>query len=271
MYINYKDELSKLLIEVLDFRSDKSEEIIKSEPDDWYLFKLWCNLRFFKNHSDFVYRISFLEALIPNTSNWDKQRYVKKLLREYSSLEDKFYLLDHFQFSENHIFGLPNSLNSKPRHLMFKEVYSDENFLSERWISEHDPCEIGCNTGQYSSCYCIQWLKEKYDRAESDKEKEILINTYTNQFVEKLYEMRNSLLHHAFPVMVFPSYDSTSKGTDNLIHLVDNYIVNEEKTIKNYWSTLNPIIFDQILCKIAKNFISDKCLSEKGVVQTSFA
>jgi hypothetical protein len=123
----------------------------------------------------------------------------------------KMTLLRGFTFTPEYQLGEDRKAD---RHLMFEAAIADNGF---RTSSLHDQVPNFCSTGQFPSCFCLEWLNEQPDGT---------LNEFVSKLGGKLYQMRCAVVHDGTPVVFGDAGEN--KPTDVAhwsVSLVDAYSV----------------------------------------------
>jgi hypothetical protein len=119
-------------------------------------------------------------------ANLGNRERLKGFLAKYLDQKEKLTLLHGYLFTPKYPLG---GNRGKERHLMFGKAMADAQFRGEE-LQDKEP--EYCSPGQYPGCFCTRWL--------SCQENAVL-DDFTAQFGEKLYEMRSAVTHEAKPVL----------------------------------------------------------------------
>jgi hypothetical protein len=163
-----------------------------------------------------------IEGVAPVTLRPNRKR-VEMFLVRYLAREDKLRLLGNFLFSRGHPIGVGEA--DHPRHLMIAKALADTTYRKANWI-ETDP--NFCSTGQQQLCFCSMWLAEQ--GAE-------VIDNFTKELANKLYDMRNAVTHDAVPVFFASSQEERPADTATWsMMLVDAYSHDNREVFTTYES-----------------------------------
>ncbi len=165
-----------------------------------------------------------VEGVAPATLLPNRNR-LKRFLVKYLTTEEKVTLLNGFLFAGGHALG---QAGSPSRHLMFESALNDAAFRKRNYLDDRDPkC---CSTRQYPDCFCARWLPAQGDG---------IINGFTEQLGDKLYDMRNAVAHDAIPVFFAFTEEKPPHVAGWSMTLVDVFTREERQSFVTYVTGLH--------------------------------
>jgi hypothetical protein len=111
---------------------------------------------------------------------------LSKFLVTYTNRDHKLALLRGFTFTPEYQLGGDRETD---RHLMFAAAVADDGFRDSNF---RDQVPQFCSTGEFPSCFCLEWVNGQPDDT---------LNRFVWELGGRLYQMRCAVVHDGTPVV----------------------------------------------------------------------
>jgi hypothetical protein len=182
-----RSRVAALLIEVLEAPAPVAARV-SAACTDLELFRLDAALRFVRRAKSPSEVFFFAEALVAAKRRNKCDRLVG-LISDHASSDDKVELVAGWAFTDPYPFG---SARGPVHHVSYQHCVADKDWLDLQGFSTTDPDPFDCSAGIGSHCPCIAWLRENRGR----------LNEFVERVVRHLCDMRHSLVHESWPVLM---------------------------------------------------------------------